>query len=102
MSEENLQKYVIIREDSSNDINERIDEYVKLGYRLHTLTTPTYSVDSVGYVSYVALMSLKDTGKYDDITELEDVQPIDVNDYLHKGYVILETFSKSVRMVKKG
>ena len=47
------------------------------------------------------VMSL-DSEKYEGVTELVDVDPRDVNQRLAEGYVILETYSKNVRMVKRG
>ena len=67
------------------DINSLVDE----GYRVHTIDL------ELG----VALMSLS-SAKYENITNLKDVPPHDVDSYLAKGWRVTESYSKFVRMVK--
>lgn len=45
-------------------------------------------------------MSLKADSKFENITNLKDVSPHEVDDYLAKGWRIADAFSKFVRVVK--
>ena len=101
MNEETPRKYVTVTASSIYNANEFHIDYVAKGYRLHSQNVIANSVDGVPYKEIINTYSLKDSGKYDDITELVDAPPAEVNDYLAQGYVILETYSKYVRMVKR-
>ena len=67
-----------------------LNEQAQLGYRVHT----------IDFSFGTALMSLKSDSKYENITNLKDVAPHEVDGYLVKGWVITESWSKNVRMVK--
>jgi len=90
---ESLSKYKI-----AYDIGE-VNELVEAGYKLHTaLIDP--QVHSTGYkTKYV--MSLSSEKAYDNITNLQDIPPDMVDGYLAKGWIIADSWSKLVRMVKK-
>ena len=67
-----------------------LNEQAQLGYRVHT----------IDFSFGTALMALKSDSKYENITNLIDVAPHEVDKYLAKGWIVTETWSKNVRMVK--
>jgi len=73
------------------------NDLVVLGYKLHTYMAPI--VDGVGCSTYV--MSLSSEKAYDNISNLKDVAPDDVYEYLSNGWIVADAYSKFVRMVKK-
>jgi len=81
-----LKKYVFV-DAKPDDIN----NLVKLGYKVHT----------IDFNWGTALMSLS-ASKYEGITNLKDVQPSEVDEYLAKGWVVTDSYSKFIRMVKPG
>jgi len=97
MSEEEKQKY--IRVFDIEQANKRYGE----GYRVHSSIVRVFQEDLSGCIisdiSY--LMSLTSESKYDNISNLLDVSPEQVDEYLAKGYIVTDSWSKVVRMVKK-
>ena len=47
------------------------------------------------------VMRLREESKYEGITNLADVKPYDVDEYLSKGWIVVDTWKDFVRMVKK-
>ena len=98
---ETKEKYRVVFRPSTHDhigISTPTEKYEAWENQLNKLHNAGYSIRSVQ--DNFIVMSL-DSEKYEGITELEDVNPRDVNSYLAQGYVILETYSKNVRMVKR-
>lgn len=101
-------KYFIIQRlmetpEDRKEFNEVLNQALETGHIVHTFTTQhePSEVQGIGYTRYVALMSLKTEGKYENITNLKDVPPHQVDEYLDDGWVVTDTFSKFVRMVKR-
>ena len=95
---ETLKKYETNAFNNLFTAEEWINEFYQAGYRIHTFTQ---GIDSEGLVQYTVVMSLKDDSKYDNITNLRDVPPSQVDDFLEKGWSVVESWSKIVRMVKR-
>ena len=97
---ETKEKYRVVFKPSTyaHGISSPTDKYQTWENQLNALHDAGYSIRSVQ--DDFIVMSL-DSEKYEGITELEDVNPRDVNSYLAQGYMILETYSKNVRMVKR-
>ena len=96
MSEETYPKYIKVT--SLQDANEKS--------HLYSLREPivyTYQDDFSGQVKTDVeyLLSLREPSKYEDITNLIDVEPSQVDEYLAKGYTVTDSWSKFIRMVKK-
>ena len=83
--------------------NEMLNQALETGHRVHTFTSQYEQgeVPGIGYTRYTALMSLKSEGKYENITNLKDVSPSHVDEHLADGWVVTDTFSKFVRMVRR-
>ena len=98
---ETKEKYRVVFRPSiyKTEIRSPTQTYQTWEAQLNKLHEAGYSVRTVR--DDFIVMSL-DSEKYEGITELEDVDPRNVNGYLAEGYVILETYSKNVRMVKRG
>ena len=79
------------------DIDEA-NKLVELGYKLHTFFAAPVEGD---FVQSYYVMSLSSEKIYDDISNLKDVTPEEVDDYLAKGWIIADSWSKLIRMVKK-
>ena len=94
-------KYRVLTSYTRNGIEELINRFEAEGYKLHTINVTSGTVDGSPYNDFMAVMSLSNAGKYDDIESLYDVKPEDVNDFFKDGYEILETYAKVVRMVKR-
>ena len=95
------EKYVTVIADTSSDANEYHVEYTEKGYRLHTQNAVPYTVDGVPYREIILTYSLQEDSKYENITNLKDVDPSDVDTYIAKGWTVTESWSKIVRMVKR-
>lgn len=95
---EQLKKYRIISGTQPKDMEETIDVFVESGYKVHSFTTPS---SSQGSYFYEVLMSLSTDSKYDNIENLRDVEPNQVDDLLKQGWIVAESWAKNVRMVKK-
>lgn len=95
------EKYRVVFKPSTyaHGISSPTDKYQTWENQLNALHDAGYSIRSVQ--DDFIVMSL-DSEKYERITSLIDVSPNNVDEYLHDGYVILETYSKNVRMVKRG
>ena len=81
----------------------RVNELYNEGYKCHTHTVHTYHDDLSGRVMSKDqyLMSLSSEKAYDNITNLADITPGQVDEYLADGWVVADSWSKVVRMVKK-
>lgn len=81
-----------------------MNELAQQGYRVNTFNTAYAPSDigGMGESKLFVLMSLKSEAKYDDITNLKDVSPEEVDSYLAEGWIVADAWSKSVRMVYKG
>jgi len=75
----------------------------KEGYTLHTVVTRISQEDMSGRIvtdlSYV--MRLSSEKIYENITNLIDIPPNQVDAYLAKGWIVADSWSKLIRMVKK-
>ena len=92
MSEE-FPKYRLVlyqHEENYSDWAAKLNALAEVGYRVHTIDMETG----------VALLSLKSDSKYDNIKGLVDVAPHEVNTMLEEGWIVAESWSKNVRMVK--
>ena len=81
----------------------RVNELVEEGYKVHTHTVHTYHDDTAGRIMSKDqyLMSLSSAKVYEDISNLQDVTPDQVDVLLKQGWIVADAYSKSVRMVKK-
>lgn len=97
---ETKEKYRIVfrPSDYKLKIKSPTDKYQTWENQLNALHDAGYSIRTVR--DDFIVMSL-DSEKYEGITSLIDVSPNNVDDYLKDDYVILETYSKNVRMVKR-
>lgn len=95
---EQLKKYRIVSEVNPKDVEARMDALVLSGYKVHSFNTPQ---NEEGAYFYEVLMSLSTDSKYDNISNLRDVEPNQVDDLLKGGWVVAESWAKNVRMVKK-
>ena len=95
------EKYVTVLAYCVSDANEYHEEYTEKGYRLHTQNVVSNTVDGVPYTEIVLTYSLQEDSKYENITNLRDVDPSEVDNYIAKGWTVTESWSKIVRMVKR-
>jgi len=82
---------------------DRVNELYEEGYKVHTHTVHVYHDDISGRVMSKDqfLMSRSSEKAYDNITNLKDVEPQYADEYLAKGWIIADSWSKLVRVVKK-
>jgi len=74
----------------------------KEGYRVHSVIVTQDTLADQNPRSHISyLMSLSQEKAYDDITSLKDVPPDEVDGYLAEGWIVADSWSKLVRMVKK-
>jgi len=95
------EKYVTVITESTYDANEYHLEYTEKGYRLHTQNVVSNTADGVPYREIILTYSLQEDSKYENITNLKDVDPSEVDNYIAKGWTVTESWSKIVRMVKR-
>ena len=81
----------------------RVNELVELGYKLHSVTPRTYADDASGRIKtdHAYMMSLSAEKAYENISNLIDIAPYEVDGYLAQGWIVADSWSKVVRMVKK-
>ena len=81
----------------------RVNELDELGYKLHSVTPRTYADDATGRIKtdHAYMMSLSSEKAYDNITHLIDIPPHEVDNWLKAGFIVADSWSKVVRMVKK-
>ena len=100
-----LDKYLILENDSLYMLNQEMNNAVSQGYKLNTFTITEIQEDECGrHPQYVAVMSLNELdSKYLGVINLEDVPPSDVDRHLADGWIIASASisTKFVRMVKK-
>jgi hypothetical protein len=70
---------------------EQVNALVEIGYKTHT-----FMENRDVWIAFLSLSS----AKYDGITNLKDVQPGEVDEYLADGWVVADSYSKFIRMVK--
>ena len=87
-----MKKYKVVYEITR--VNELQEEY---GYKLHTAFTE--NIDGLCSTKYI--MSLSSEKAYDNISNLIDIPPNQVDEYLAKGWIVADSWSKLIRMVKK-
>ena len=85
---------------------EAVDQIALYGW-LNSKARQGYKLHTVGWrqdqrLAYYAIMYL-DKGSYEDVTNLADVSPSDVDQYLANGWEIASTSisTKFVRMIKR-
>ena len=66
---------------------------------INSLALEGYRILDIDVGAGVATMSLS-SAKYENITNLKDVPPHEVDAYLAKGWRVTESYSKFVQMVK--
>lgn len=89
-------KYIRVRDIEA--CNERYAE----GYKVHSVIVTHDQIGDQNPRSHISyLMSLSSEKAYDGITNLVDVPPNQVDTYLAKGWIVADSWSKLVRMVKK-
>ena len=85
------------------DIEQANRRYREEDYKVHSVITTIRQEDLSGRImtdiSY--LMSLSSEKTYDNITNLIDITPDQVDAYLADGWIVADSWSKLVRMVKK-
>lgn len=97
---ENQPKYVVVYEEFET-FEKSLNDLAQKGYRLSQLqVTGADHPDMIDY--YFAVMSLKTDSKYENIANLKDVPPSEVDDYLAQGWIVSDSYSKFIRMVKPG
>ena len=72
------------------------------GYKVHSVIVTHDQIGDLyprSYISY--LMSLSSEKTYDNITNLIDIPPDQVDAYLAEGWIVADSWSKLIRMVKK-
>ena len=88
-----LNKY--IKADNLEEVN----GFVELGYKIHTVIPVTSEHGHTNGYYYV--LSLSSEKAYDNITTLVDIRPDQVDEYLEDGWIVADSWSKIIRMVKK-
>ena len=85
------------------DIEQANRRYREEDYKVHSVITTIRQEDLSSRImtdiSY--LMSLSSEKTYDNITNLIDITPDQVDAYLADGWIVADSWSKLVRMVKK-
>lgn len=96
-----IQKLISSQEDRQT-FNEMLNQAFESGHRVHTFSAQYEESEykGVGYTRYTALMSLSSPSKYEDISNLQDVVPNDVDEYLANGWIVADSWSKFIRMVR--
>jgi len=99
-------KYRLVKGYTSDGFNvfmKQVNTLVDEGYKVHTFTTEYEEGEhrGIGDRRLIAFMSLSSSSKYDDIVNLRDVDPRDVEEYLLDGWVVADSWAKNIRMVKK-
>jgi hypothetical protein len=104
MTEEALPKYRVLTawETHIDGLIEKVNVLCSQGYKIHTFNTEyvTGETPGIGEDRHNILMSLSTPSKYDDISNLQDVAPQDVDEYLERGWRVADSYSKFIRMVK--
>ena len=104
MTDEKLPKYRILTAWDSHmgGLAEKVNTLVGLGYKVHTYA-PLYTqseVPGTGETLHHVLMSLSSSAKYDGVSNLKDVPPNEVDALLADGWIVADSYSKFLRMVK--
>jgi len=97
-----LKKYRVVTESYTNDssfFEEKINALAEVGYRVSQLAT-VRPLEGWTDGEYIALMSLH-SNKFEGITNLKEVHPSEVDEYLLQGWEILDTYSKTIRLVRR-
>lgn len=79
---------------------DQVNEYTELNYKLHSREQ---IINDYGHKCGWSYLMYLDTGNYDNVTNLADVSPQDVDLYLLNGWEIAATSisTKFVRMIKR-
>ena len=100
----NPPKYRLIKVyDDEDEFIGKVNALVDEGYKVHTHVSEYEQGEHLGIGNrrMEALMSLSSSNKYDNISNLKDVDPRDVEEYLLDGWVVADSWAKNIRMVKK-
>jgi len=92
-----LPKYRIIEVKRLDEFEREVNALVEQGYALKT-----FIYECKDHDPYVALMELKDKGKYEDIDSMIKVDLEDVDLWLEKGYEVSEVYSKHAVLIHRG
>ena len=95
--EEQLKRYRVVvwpavsvdNRDPLRLFEDRLNNLAEFGYKVRD------------FQGDYALLELSEPSKYENIEKLADVKPYDVDEYLAKGWVVVDTWKDFVRMVKK-
>ena len=68
---------------------QQINALAEAGYKIHTVCDD------------FVVMVLDEDRKYENIKSLVDVDPRDVDEKLREGYVVVDSWTKNVRMVRR-
>ena len=104
MTDEKLPKYRVLTawDTHIKKLRDQINALVEVGYKIHTYA-PLYTQSEVpgsGETLHHVLMSLSSSTKYEDISNLKDVPPNEVDALLADGWIVADSYSKFLRMVK--
>lgn len=94
---DNLPKYRFVNDDTFKTFEDKLNTLAEAGYRVNSFQIGGWPDE---LTQYYAIMSLKADSKYENISNLRDVSPGDVDGYLADGWIITDTYSKFVRMVR--
>ena len=81
----------------------QIDDAVTDGYRVHTFTSQYEESEcqGIGYTRYIALMSLSEPTKYDDIEKYKKLPITEQEGTIPRGWKVIHHTSKEFIIVKK-
>jgi len=96
---DSLQKYLVLMRPGYLAIQEALNEFYKLGYKVKALYPHPIPNDSPAWYAFI---ELDDTG-YENVTNLKDVPPEEVDAHIVEGWQIASASisTKFVRMVKR-
>lgn len=95
---EPMPKYLIFGAEDLDKLNKFINNRTKEGYKLQAIQ-PYQGIGGYVFLVYMYL----DVGNYEDVTNLKDVPPEEVDTHIMQGWEIASASisTKFVRMVKR-
>lgn len=82
------------------EVKRQAEGWTSYAERLTTFAVIGYKVHSISFDQDIALLSLSSSNKYTDISNLKDVPPNEVDELLADGWIVADSYSKFLRMVK--
>lgn len=96
------EKYRVVESKDMMRFQEELNFLASEGYGLAFFRNdPQIDEREVLRNHFTAIVKLKEDSKFDDISNLKDVLPEEVDKYLMEGWVVTDSYSKNLRMVKK-